>query len=128
MSKATVLVVEDDKSMAAMLKATLPQYEVVICTEKAHAIKRAKEYLLSSEKPDIILIDLIINGEGGLDFYQWLHDKGFKIPVMFLTGCHPNSPEFVAAQDTGEFVYEKDKFSSKALATIISTMVVEEAC
>lgn len=127
MSKVTVLVVEDDVDMAEMLKATLPQYDVITCMEKAHALTRAKTYLMDGEAPDIILIDLIINGEGGLEFYQWLGEHGFNIPVLFLTGCHPNSPEFIAAKDTGEAVYEKDKFSSKTLATHISEVVLDKA-
>jgi len=127
MNKYKVLVLEDDPDMAAMLKITLPQYEVITCTEKAHAVNKAKKHLLEHGAPDVFLIDLIINGEGGLDFYQWVCEHKFYAPVIFLTGCHPHSPEFVSALETGEIVYEKDQFSSKTLARYISELVLEKA-
>lgn len=128
MNKYKVLVVEDDAAMAEMLKATLTDYDVTTCTGKAHALNLAKKYIAEEGLPDMVLIDLIINGEGGLDFYHWMRDNGHYAPVIFLTGCHPNSPEYVAAQQTGEVVYEKDSFSSKTLAACISEMVLDQAC
>lgn len=126
--RPTVVVVEDDKDMAKMLEVTLsPQFDVIVCTEKAHAISRAKNYLAESGSPDAMVIDLIINGQGGLDLYNWMHEQGFSAPVIFLTGCHPNSPEYIAAAATGEQMYEKDNFSSDVLATYLSQMVFDEA-
>lgn len=123
-----VLVIEDDRDMAEMLKATLSAYfDVTICTEKAHAIRQAKEFFHKHGAPDILVIDLIINGEGGLNFYQWMHEGGHYPPVIFLTGCHQHSPEFIAAQETGERVYEKDQFSSATLAQYITEMVAQAA-
>lgn len=126
MSEIKVLVVEDDRSMAEMLQATMSQFDVTACTEKAHAINRAKKHLQDGGTPQVVLIDLIINGEGGVDFYQWLRDNHYHMPVIFLTGCHPHSPEYLAAQETGEVVYEKDRFSSKVLADQISQLVLSE--
>jgi DNA-binding NtrC family response regulator len=123
----TILVVEDDTAMAGMLEATLSsKFDIVVCTEKAHAISRAKAYL-SEKVPDAIVIDLIINGEGGLDLYKWMQEHDIYAPVIFLTGCHQQSPEYVAAQETGERVYDKDSFSSTKLAAILSKMVGRKA-
>jgi len=126
--KPKVLVIEDDSEMATMLKVTLSaRFDVEICTEKAHAINRAKAYMIEHGEPDAVIIDLIINGEGGLDFYQWLHNHDYYPPVIFLTGCHQQNPEFIAAQYTGEQVYEKDHFSSAKLAQFLSEMVADKA-
>jgi len=123
-----VLVIEDDRDMAEMLQLTLsPMFDVTICTEKAHAIKQAKAYFDEHGCPDVLVVDLIINGEGGLNFYQWMKDRGYYAPVIFLTGCHRQSPEFQEALETGERVYEKDHFSSATLAEYIQGMVVQKA-
>ena len=124
--KSSVLIVEDDRDMAEMLELILSaDFNVSVCTEKTHAIRLAKEHLTTHGAPDIMVIDLIINGEGGLDLYQWMHENDFYPPVIFLTGCHQHSPEFVAAVETGERVYEKDNFSSARLAEFIRSMVAD---
>lgn len=123
-----VLVIEDDRDMAEMLQLSLsPNFDVTICTEKAYAIKQAKAYFAEFGCPDILVVDLIINGEGGLNFYQWMKDNGYSAPIIFLTGCHRQSPEFQAALETGEKVYEKDHFSSASLAEYIKEMVGKKA-
>lgn len=109
-----VLIVEDDEAMARMLMLSLrATYQVVVCTKKAHAVRLAKEHLQKDETlPDLVVIDLIINGTGGVEFYEWMREEGFECPVIFLTGCHTQSPEYRAAIGTGEVVYEKDDFTA----------------
>lgn len=120
----TVLVVEDDEAMAEMLSVSLsPRFTVDVCTTKERAISDAKAYLTEQELPDCLVIDLIVNGEGGLDFYEWLRGEGIETPVIFLTGCHPQSPEYLTALETGEALYEKDHFSSQRLAQKIEKLV-----
>lgn len=126
MSKRTVLVVEDDEAMAAMLRQALERdFEVVVCTNKVKAIRKAKQYIMGGGRPDVVLLDLIVNGEGGLDFLNWLEAQDRRdTPIIFLTGCHPQSPEYKAAQATGHPIYEKDKFSSKELVSKIEAVVL----
>jgi DNA-binding response OmpR family regulator len=126
--KKKVLVVEDDAEMANMLHAVLSDsFQVTVCTDKVHALNRAKQYLKEHGPPDAVIIDIIINGEGGLDFYRWMHMSGYFPPVIFLTGCHEQSPEFVAAVETGEKVYAKDHFSSSKLVQFLTELVSRKA-
>lgn len=114
----SMLIIEDDVEMANMLRVTMSRYFEVekVCTSKSQAIQEAKQWLKNNPNPDCLLIDLIINGTGGIDLYQWLRKRGISSKVVFLTGCHPESPEYQEALETGEDLYEKDIFSSKQIA------------
>lgn len=123
-----VLVVEDDVTMADMLRAALEKhFDVTVCTEKAHAVTRAKNALKGGDAPQVVVLDLIINGEGGLDLYRWMRREGIDVPVVFLTGCHAQSPEYREALGTGELVYEKDQFSSRQLVGHLEALVAKKA-
>jgi DNA-binding response OmpR family regulator len=124
-----VLVIEDDTEMASMLKSILSlRYDVEVCTEKAHAIRLAKESLSEAgNDPDCVVIDLIINGTGGVEFYHWLREEGHTCPVIFLTGCHPQSPEYRAASATGERIYEKDHFAARSFLEEVARHVAKAA-
>jgi DNA-binding response OmpR family regulator len=127
---ANVLVIEDDTLMATMLRSVLStRFQVAVCTEKAHAIRLAKEHLLSEDipNPDCVVIDLIINGVGGVEFYHWMRGEGFHCPVIFLTGCHQQSPEYRAALNTGEQIYEKDYFMAGQFLEEVATRVAMAA-
>ena len=116
--KKSLMIVEDDPEMAKMLDITMSRFFEIVktCTSKATAIDEAEAWLEENPDPDAIIIDLIINGTGGIDLYQWLRKKGISSKVVFLTGCHPESPEYHEAVETGEDLYEKDIFSSKQIA------------
>lgn len=122
----TLLILEDDKDMAEMLDHLFGStFNVVLCVGKSTAIQQAKEYFKAG-KPSFVILDLIINGEGGLDLYKWMRDSGIKTPVAFLTGCHKDSKEFLAAMKTGEPLYEKDMVSFKRLRQEILKFLSDE--
>lgn len=83
MSKATVLVVEDERIVARDLQATLSRagYQVPsIAASGEDAIKRAAEL-----KPDLVLMDIVLQGElDGVAAAKVIrHQLG--IPVIYLT-------------------------------------------
>lgn len=84
MAKAKVLLVEDDSIQANITKELLEKvgYEVLWAADGINAIKTVK-----SERPDIILLDLILPGLDGYEVCRWLKlDESTKgIPVIMLT-------------------------------------------
>lgn len=84
MAKARVLLVEDDPIQASVTKSILMKvgYEVLLAEDGINAIK-----LVKSEKPDIILLDVILPGMDGYEVCRWLKlDESSKgIPVIMLT-------------------------------------------
>jgi len=84
LAKAKVLLVEDDSIQAEATKEILEKvgYEVLLADDGINAIK-----IVKSERPDIILLDLILPGLDGYEVCRWLKlDESTKgIPIIMLT-------------------------------------------
>ncbi|KKL16896.1 hypothetical protein LCGC14_2490980 [marine sediment metagenome] len=84
-SKAKIMVVEDDIDEAKLVKMTLePEgYEVVTAMNGKEAQDR-----IADEKPDFILLDVMMPEMDGFSFCSWLKsNENYKdIPVVLLTG------------------------------------------
>ena len=84
-SKAKIMVVEDDMDEAKLVKMTLePEgYEVVTVLNGKDAQDKIED-----EKPDFILLDVMMPEMDGFSFCSWLKsNENYKdIPVVLLTG------------------------------------------
>ncbi len=82
---AKIWLVDDDKNLANLTRIALVKkgYEVVIFHEALKAIEEAKK-----QKPDLILMDIMLPGISGGDAVQELRKNPAlkNIPVIFLTG------------------------------------------
>ncbi len=82
--RAKVLLVEDDPVQASATKEVLTKvgYDVLWAEDGIHAIKAVK-----TERPDIILLDVILPGMDGYEICRWLklEETTKGIPVVMLT-------------------------------------------
>jgi two-component system sensor histidine kinase/response regulator len=80
----TILVVEDDPSMLAIISFLLEDegYKVVQATDGLAGLSALKDGL-----PDLIISDVMMPGMDGFDFYERLHARAEwnRIPFIFLT-------------------------------------------
>ena len=83
-SKTTILIVEDEEAIRAMLRFSL-QSEPFSVMEAA-TIKDAK-HCLADQRPDLILLDWMLPGQSGIHFLQWLKQMALyrEIPLIMLT-------------------------------------------
>jgi DNA-binding response OmpR family regulator len=85
MAKTKVLVVDDEEDFAKALKVRLKAngYDVVLAHDSIQAIMTA-----NLEKPDLILLDIMIPGEDGFFVTEQLKQSRATrhIPILFLTG------------------------------------------
>ncbi|MGW2748408.1 response regulator transcription factor [Streptomyces sp. NPDC001450] len=81
-SKTTVLVVEDEASIASMLTMALQflGFEVVTAARGAEALTRA-----AHRAPDVILLDVLLPDMDGFEVCRRLRDAGVIAPVLFVT-------------------------------------------
>lgn len=84
--KKRIMIIDDEESFASMLKLRIESsgdYEVSISLEAKDIIKRIHDF-----RPDVILLDLLMPGIGGLDICDMLnHDSiGMSIPVIIVSG------------------------------------------
>ena len=78
-----VLIVEDEQIIAADIKYTLLKYEhevVGIAATGRDAINKIEEF-----RPDVILMDIMLDGDmDGIETVRYINDR-FSIPVIYLT-------------------------------------------
>jgi DNA-binding response OmpR family regulator len=85
MAKRKILVVDDEQDVAHALKVRLKAsgYNVVLASDSVQAFTMANK-----EKPDLILLDIMIPGGGGFVVIERLKQSQttHHIPIVFLTG------------------------------------------
>ncbi len=88
-NKLRILVVEDDTSVATVLEARLETFGYRVCGKAktgARAIGRAL-----SKKPDIILMDILLEGElNGIEAAEEINKK-MDVPIIYVTCLSGNS-------------------------------------
>jgi len=80
--KARILVVDDEESLVRLITHNLQKegYETIEALDG----NRAWE-LINAEKPDLILLDLMLPGKDGLEICRLMREEKIYIPVIMLT-------------------------------------------
>jgi len=119
-NKLRILVVEDERIVARDLQVRLANlgYEVnEITSSKADALRSA-----SRNRPDLVLMDIRLNGVAeGIEAARELKDD-FNLPVIYLTG-HSDSATLNQARLTEPFGYILKPFENRELVAAIETAV-----
>jgi two-component system alkaline phosphatase synthesis response regulator PhoP len=81
MAKEKVLVVDDERNIVELLKFNLEKegYEVLAAYDGIEAVKLASE-----ERPDLIILDIMLPGQGGLEVCRQIR-KMMKTPILMAT-------------------------------------------
>ena len=82
-AKETILIVEDDSGVALLERRCLERagYEAVSVTNPGEALEKVKQGDI-----ELIVLDLGLPGESGLEFYERLKVTGYDLPVIVVTG------------------------------------------
>jgi DNA-binding NtrC family response regulator len=77
----TVLIVDDEPaSRYALRRALESRYRIV----EADSAASGRTSLLT-EKPDLLMLDVVLPGEDGLSFLKWLRQEGYDLPVLMVS-------------------------------------------
>ncbi len=108
---ARVLVVEDDPDMAVGLRDNLEfeGFEVSVARNGEAAVSLATE-----QRPDLILLDIMLPGRDGLDVCRILRRRGLAMPVIMLTARGQESDKIIGLE-TGADDYVTKPFSVREL-------------
>ena len=105
----TVLIVEDEKNIVDILRFNLERkgYRVLEACDGEEGLRRARE-----DKPDLILLDIMLPKMIGFDVCQALRREGDNVPILLLT-AREEEDDKVRGLETGADDYITKPFSMR---------------
>jgi DNA-binding NtrC family response regulator len=77
----TILIVDDEPAARYGLRRALESKYRIAEADSAEATRDA----LLTEKPDLVLLDVVLPGQDGLSFLKMLRDQGSTMPVLMIS-------------------------------------------
>jgi two-component system nitrogen regulation response regulator NtrX len=77
----TILVVDDEPAARYGLRRALESKYRIAESDSAEAARDA----LTREEPDLVLLDIVLPGQDGLSFLQWMREEGHEVPVLMVS-------------------------------------------
>jgi FixJ family two-component response regulator len=111
-----VFVIDDDAGMRASIQGLLKSVGL-----QSEAFGTTQEFLRSKrpDGPSCLVLDVRLPGINGLEFQRDLADKGFRIPIIFITG-HGDIPMTVKAMKSGAVEFLTKPFHDQDLLDAIN--------
>lgn len=118
MSGAKILVVEDEPSIREVVSLYLRRagYEVIVVGDGRAALD-----VLSSQAPDLVVLDLMLPELDGLEITRWLRERG-DTPIIMLTARREESDR-IAGLEMGADDYIVKPFSPQELVSRVRAVL-----
>jgi len=110
-SAAHILVVEDDAAMRRMLVAYITDHNMRVAAVSG---RQALLHALSVREPDLIVLDLHLGDDDGLDILREIREKSV-VPVILITGHRREEVDRVIGLELGADDYLLKPFSLREL-------------
>jgi len=114
-----LLLVDDDEGLRALLRTT---FEVVDIEVDEAADARAAEQRVATNRPDVIVLDVMMPGETGIELCRRLKDDAATcdIPIVLLTGSEGGT--LVASDAAGADAFVRKPFSPLELLAVVERL------
>lgn len=114
-----ILIIEDDTTILKGLTIALEENNFTVNTESdgEKGFKTA-----STEKNDLIILDLILPGKNGLDICKELRSKGVSVPILMLTSKKEELDK-VLGLEIGADDYVTKPFSIRELVARVNALL-----
>jgi len=76
-----ILIVDDEPAARYGLRRALEAKYRIAEAASAEAARDS----LNTEQPDLILLDVVLPGQGGLEFLRWMREQGSELPVLMVS-------------------------------------------
>jgi len=118
MGKTRVLVIEDEKDLARLLKYNLDKqgYQVSTAFDGAAGLEAARK-----EKPDLIILDLMLPKMDGMEICRTLRQES-KVPIIMLT-AKKEEIDRILGLELGADDYVTKPFSVRVLSARVKTIL-----
>lgn len=77
----TILIVDDEPAARYGLRRALEAKYRIAEADSAESVRGA----LNAERPDLVLLDVVLPGEDGLTFLRWMREQGSELPVLMVS-------------------------------------------
>src|SRR6202030_2181740 len=77
----TILIVDDEPASRDGLRQSLEAKYRIVEAASAEAAREA----LPREQPDLLLLDVVLPGQNGISFLQWIREQGNEVPVLMIS-------------------------------------------
>jgi CheY-like chemotaxis protein len=120
-----VLVVDDEPNIRLVFRTALGQsgYTVLEAKDGQEALDRLR---LEIEPVDVVLLDLLMPGLGGIEVLRRLRDRGDETPVVIVT-AHGTIPDAVEAMKLGAIDFLSKPLSPEALRRVVADVIARHA-
>lgn len=113
-----VLVVDDDRRLCALIARLLRENGFMVSTAHDAAEARAKLQVITV---DLLVLDVMMPGESGLDLTQSLRERG-ELPILLLTAMD-GAEDRIAGLETGADDYLAKPFDPRELLARIRSIL-----
>ncbi|HQU42893.1 MAG TPA: sigma-54 dependent transcriptional regulator [Pirellulales bacterium] len=96
-----MLIVDDDRSVPHLFERIFAGTQTRVCTARTAA---EGVQLLAECRPDVVVLDIMLPDQSGLDTYQQIHRHDPKLPVIFIT-AGGSSETAIEAMKLGAYDY-----------------------
>ncbi|GAB3669562.1 response regulator transcription factor [Actinocorallia lasiicapitis] len=123
MSEALVLVVDDERAVRDSVRRILEfeGYRVIVAANGNDALAKAR-----GERPDLIVLDVMLPGPDGVSVCRILRDEDNDVPVLMLTAREAVA-ERIAGLDSGADDYLTKPFSLEELLARVRAVLRRRA-
>jgi two-component system, NtrC family, nitrogen regulation response regulator GlnG len=112
---AFLLVIDDDPFTLECFRALFPAGEVTVATAETAT---AGLNLFSQKQPDVVMLDIRLPDQSGLEVFRRLHDINPKVPVIVMTG-HGTTETAIEAMRLGAYEYVVKPLNPEPLRQLI---------
>jgi DNA-binding response OmpR family regulator len=119
LGRPRVLVVEDDPDLLVVLRVNLEGagLETMLASDGRTAIAR-----IAAERPDAVLLDVMLPGIDGWSVLEHLHDRRDPVPVV-VCSAKKNTEDMARAEQLGAVAYLVKPFDIDRLVDAVTQAV-----
>ena len=116
---STILVVDDDDPVRVMLARLLRTqgYDVRQAANAAEA-----RTILDDGRPDLVISDIVMPGESGIELRRGILDRWPGLPVVLISGYSAEGPAEFAARTPDTIFVQKPFAADQFLALVQQTL------
>ena len=117
-SKIRVLLVEDEQTLADIIADTLSEKDFTV-TVAYNGIEGLRAF--ESERPQVVVTDIMMPGMDGLSFVRQLRRKDASVPILFLS-ARSAAEDVVQGFETGGNDYLRKPFAMSELVVRVRAL------